>query len=194
MEVRNHNQNENFIYDPNISGNDDAFWKEITGTLTATGTAPSAVLRWTSAVAASYSFYRFADITFYLTVPVEPTIGHDRSWGFALPAAQGSLSILFIISGTTFSVSVKDIDGNVFTSKTITWSASWTATPTKYQIRWFPQGLQFLIGDTIVHTYMRKNAPNREIPNTGLPIYIKNDEADNMDLTAIIVSDVHSFT
>ncbi len=194
MEVRSHNQNENFVYDPNISGNDDAFWKEVTGTLTATGTAPDTVLRWTSAVAASYSFYRFLDITFLVKVPTAPTSGDVRTWGMALPAAQGGLAIVFNITDTAFTVSVKDIDGNTLTSKTITWSASWTNTVTRYQIKWFPQGIQFLINGTIVHSYMRNNAPNRVIPNTGLPIYIKNSLADNMDLTGLVVSDVHSFT
>lgn len=194
METAIRSQNENFVYDPNISGNDTAFWKEVTSTLSVVGTAPSAVLRWTSAVAASYSFYKFAKATFRLTIPTAPASGDDKTWGFAVPAAGGSLSILFKITDSTFKVIVKNLAGTTLTEKTITWSASWTNTATNYEIRWFPSGIVFVINGTIIHRYLHDDAANRVMLDAPLPLYISNGDADNVDLGALIVTDIQSFT
>lgn len=194
METAIRNQNENFVYDPNISGNDNAFWKEVTGTLSVSGTAPSAVLRWTSAVAASYSFYKFAKATFRMTIPTAPATGDDKSWGFAVPAAGGSLSILFDITDDVFKVLVKNISGTTLTEKTITWNEDWDGAAVNYEIRWFPSGIVFAINGAIIHRYLHDGAANRVTLDFPLPFYISNANADNVDLGALIVSDIQSFT
>lgn len=183
--------NVNFTYDPQIAQYDTTFWRSVTGTPAISTT----FLRFTSARAASFSQYRYGDIEFTLTIPAVPTASDVRAWGFSCPNLGNRGRIEFQIVDTVFSVVAYDNAGNVEISQAITWDAAWTATAVRYRIQWGKEGIKFLINDTVVAKgENRGNSVNPEVPDIAQALHIRNGNADNMDMTAIVVRNVQALT
>lgn len=169
----------------------------ITGTPAISGSGASAVLRLTSAsVAGVAAFVGNVHATFRLNVPTAPTSGDVRKWGLRNPGNGDRNAIMFEISGTTFRAAIYDTSGSLLYSKTITWDAAWSATDVAYTIQATPNEIRFLINDVL------QPQCNFEIPITShhltmhspLFFYVFNDEADNMDLSAIHVLKASNLT
>lgn len=182
MELINRDKRDGYVYDPIIKQFDTTFWKATTGT----PAMSSNVLRFTSAAVASYLQHIFADIEFDLTIPAAPTVGDVRSWGFRNPSSDDLGAVYFKIAGTAFTAEVVDSNGNA-TSTVLSWIAGYTATATKYRIRWENDHIIFYINGVIVATVATENTANNQIPENALAARIINGNADNMDLTYMAV-------
>ena len=183
-------QNENYVYDPQISGYDTTFWKTLSG-------APaisSGVLRLTSAEINSYSFYKGGVYRFKLTVPVAPVAAQDKSWGIKTPSLGNVSRIEFDITAAVFSFKVYDKDGNAAVNVTQAWDAAWTATAVVYEIRIFEQGVEFWINNSRKYAYTMNLAANRKRAFDAGSLHIKNLNADNLDLTYLSARDIQSLT
>lgn len=196
--VRVDYNNVNLTYTPYISGYDTNYFA------TTSGSAPtisSGKLRFTSGGSHTKTFERYLDVEFLLTIPTAPTSGHDRTWGLSNPNLGNRGRMEFVIHNTTFSVVCYAYDGTLIGSQAITWVAGWSATETSYRIIWRPSGVRFLIGTvtagvtswTCVARFAIGGSfttPNTKPSYMGMPLHIFNDEADNMDLGAIIQNDI----
>lgn len=192
MDITIVNQNENFCYDPQISGFDANFFKTVTGS---DPTVSSSKLRFTSNEVSSYSFYRYLDIEFILNMPTAPTAGDDRSWGLKVPSLGNRGRVEFNINGAVFSALAYDDAGNEEINQAITWDGDWTTTDTRFGIRITPLGIKFLIdGVVFVRGETRGNEANPDISSIPGSIHIDNGNADNMDMTCLIVKNAQSVT
>lgn len=180
MELINRDKRDGYLYDPIVKAYDTTFWKTITGT-----PAMSTIyLRFTSATAASFLQHIYADFEVLLNVPVKPTAGDARYWGFRNQATDALGAAYFDISGTAFTAKVVGDDGTV-TSTTLTWNdAAWSAHAIPFRIRWEAQDVNFYINGSLVASI---SAGTNKIPNNALEVSIKNGVADNMDMTYMAI-------
>ena len=182
MELLNLDKRDGYIYDPAIKGLDANFFAQLAGTTT----VASSKLRYNAATNASFLEHEFGRIVYSLTIPVKPTAGDSRRWGLYAPGASADMgAIYFDITGAVFTVVVIDSQGNS-RSSTITWlDPTWTNTPIKFEIDWAPDRIQFWVNGGIVATFAQISTAG--IPFIALPLYVKNGNADNMDLSYICV-------
>lgn len=179
MELINQDKRDGYIYDPIIKQYDTSFWKTTAGT----PAISSNLLRFNAAGVASYIEHIYADFEIQLTVPAVPTSGDVRQWGFIAPATSKLGAAYFDITGTAFTAKVIDNQGTT-TTKTLTWSAGYTATATVFRIRWEADQIFFYIANVVVASV---SAPTVIIPAFALPIRILNSNSDNMDMTYMAV-------
>jgi len=184
--------NVNFTYDAQIAQYDTTFWRAVTGT--PTFSTPN--MRMSSARVGSYSQYRYGDVEFTLTVPVAPTAGQSKRWGFSCPNLGNRGRIEFDITGAVFSVVAYANNGTtVLINQTITWDAAWTATAVRYRILWGREGIQFFINDVkVAFAQIKGNATNPVVPNLPMALHMNNGNADNLDMAAIIAKDIQALT
>jgi len=189
MNLLEYDERDGYIYDVVIKQFDTNFFKQISGTTT----VASNKLRFTSASAASYLLHEYCQrATFKINVPVKPTAGDSRRWGFYSPAASATQGgIFFDITGDVFSVVVID-DAGTSTSKTLTWTdATFSAHDILFEIEWEPSIVRVYVNGSIVATFAptqsADNVTVSNIPSLPLPIYINNGNADNMDVSYFLV-------
>ncbi len=181
------------IYDPIIKGYDTSFWASLTGTPAATGTPQ--IIRYNAATSGSYVLFEYADIEFQLLVPANPTAGDARIWGFKAPSTNNAGAVYFEITGATFQLVIYDNWGNKSTYP-LTWvNGTYTNAQTKFRIRWDYDYIYVYVADTLVYS-IPSSAVNgqssgstaaKDLPRTALPMYIKNGNADNMDVAYMLV-------
>lgn len=176
MKLINIDEWEGFIYDVIIKQFDTAFWKQTTGTTTVS----SNKLRNNAAALASYMQLIYADIEFMINMPAAPTAGDARHWGLRSPATDALGAAYFKIAGAVFTAETTDEFGNT-KSTTLTWSAGYTTTDTKFRIRVGKEEVTFYINDVVVATH------TSAVPHIALPIRISNTNADNMDMAYLDV-------
>jgi hypothetical protein len=169
-----------YIYDGVIKQFDTAFWKQTAGTTTMSTNK----LLYNAAATASYIQHEFADVEFALTVPAVPTSGDLRHWGLRAPASLNFGATYFDVAGTVFSCKVVDNVGNAY-SKTVVWSAAWTAVETLFRIVWEPDRIQFLAGvvtgGVVAYTVLATfDTLSNQIPLIALPLRISNGNSDNL--------------
>jgi hypothetical protein len=186
MDLENRDKRDSQIYDSSIRGFDQSFWATISGT--PSGSAGSGnVITLNAATITSYPQYEFVEkAEFMLTVPNAPTGGQAiRQWGFKSPSSNNLGAAYFQTSGAVFTAVVYDNFGNTQT-KTLTWTGSYTATATRFQIMSEPERIMFKINDVIVATFtVTSGASPVALPFGALPIYISNGASDNMTITYI---------
>ena len=183
MELLNRDKRDGYIYDPIIKGVDSNYWSQIAGTIT----VASNKLRFNAATGASFLLHEFVDqLDFIVNVPVKPTSGDSRRFGLYSPAGSSQQgAIYFDITDTAFTVVVIDSFGQSQTL-TLTWDdTNWTAKDILFRIKWEPDIVQFWVDGSILGTFSTTSSAS--IPFVGLPIYIKNGNADNMDITYVAV-------
>jgi hypothetical protein len=175
-----------FTYDPSISGYDTSFWKALSG-------SPSVVsnkLRLSSAEISSYVAFRELDVEFTITIPTAPTSGDARAFGLKIPALGNRARVEFDITGAVFSCKVYDDTATAQLSQAITWDASWTNTAIKYRIQATASGVKFYVnGACVARAEMQGLTANNSLPTIGGYLHISNGNADNMDITAVVVKD-----
>jgi len=182
MHLNDRDKRDSIIYDPKIKGFDSSFF----ATLSGTPTVSSGNLRFNNASVSSYLQFEFIEmLNFMVTVPAVPTSGDARRFGLFAPATANIGALYFDITDTTFSAKCIDSSGNIQT-QTITWVGAWTANPIVYGIAWEQNRVQFWVNGAIVATFsVTSGSPGAAIPFTSLPLYIKNTNADNMDVAYI---------
>ena len=174
-----------YIYDPIVRGYDTTtpFWKTIAGI----PTISTVYLSFNAAEAASWLLHLFAEGEFLLNVPVKPTAGDVRFWGFKNPASNNLGAAYFNIAGTAFTAVVIDGNGNT-KSTTITWDDThWTAAAVVYRIRWEKDHVLFEIGVDTAHMLIVADFTSKDvsIPLGPLALHIKNGNSDAMNFTYI---------
>lgn len=176
-----------YIYDVTVSQRDTSFWKDTTGTSSATGNK----LRMNATTVASYGQHLFGDFEFALN-SVAPAGGLAKRWGLLNPSLSTRSAAYFDITGTAFTAVVIDDYGNS-TSQTLTWSAGYTTVETRFRIIWEAHSVTFLISDVVVATFPLTPRSSSSASIATLPtqvpaaLYIKNADADNLDLGYVLV-------
>jgi len=184
-----------YTLDPNIIGTAANIIEAVQGTVATTGSAPT--LKW-RLNADEYVLYDPAspilDIEFPITVPVKPTAGDVRAWGFKTPGLLNRGRIEFDITATVFSCLAYDEDGTQLTvyntsgaalsSGAYTWDdTNWTNKEIKYRIINDGKQIKFLVEGTVI---AQTQTPCK-VSTLPTHVHLRNDNADNMDLKAIIV-------
>lgn len=184
MDARSSDQYYHFVYDPILYGVSLDYWKEIFGS----PSLSSNTMRFQGDTAASKEQYAFGDFVFRLNVPVAPVGGHSRRWGLINPAFTASKnSMYFDVADAVFTANVANDEGTT-TSYTITWDSAWSATATDYRIHWDRGEVRFYINDIKVALFQDVSLIPRIIT---LPIYIRNNNGDNMDMTLMQLRNVY---
>jgi len=164
-------------YDPSVLGLDDSFFKTISGT----PSVASNKIRLNSAVITSYWTLASGVLRMNIDVPVAPTAGHSREFGFKIPATgEGAF---FRVNGTTFEAVTAKPDGTE-TTTTITWDAGWTNVNTTYQIVIGRTDITFSVGGTVKATHVKASD---NFPESATHITFNNGVADNMDIEAFTI-------
>jgi len=185
--------NDNITYDPQVDGySSGVFWTTVTGTPAISST----FLRFNAASAYTLSRHTlFMDMEFSLTVPTAPTLGDARKWGMFMPALGNRGACYFEISGTTFRVRAYDNNGTtLLVDQTVAWDAAWTATATRYRIAKTERGAQFFINDTLVSGQSMPSTDPLKVVNIPLAVGISNSNADNMDLSYLMLRGISNLT
>lgn len=187
MELLNRDKRDGYIYDCSIKGLDSNFWANVTGT----PTVSTGKIRLNAATMASFILHEFADIEFGMNIPAVPTSGDSRRFGFFSPAAPNVGAAYFDITGTVFTANVLDASGNL-KQVTLTFTAGWAATETIYRITFEKDIVRFWVGTLSANISTWILLTTIAAPQTGLsimplPVYIKNGNSDNVDLTYMAV-------
>lgn len=182
MELINRDKRDSYVYDPKIKGFDSAFWSQITGTTTVS----SGQLVLNNASMASFGLHEFIEqLDMYINNPTAPTGGQAvRQWGLKAPASNNLGGIYFQTSGATFSAQVFDDSGNN-QNVTLTWSSAYTATNTRFSIRWEPNVILFKVNDVILTSFVVSG--NNLLPFNALPLFIQNLASDNFTVVYVEV-------
>jgi hypothetical protein len=171
----------NFYYDPIRQGLDTTLWKVLSGTPSAGATAITV----NAASMIGYADIFKGEITMKLTIPVAPTAGDTRIWGLRQMAANCGLT--FEIDGETFSCVADNIDG-VSEEVEVTWNTAWTNQEVDWTIKWTGFSAEFLVNGVQIAFI---NAAG--VPKVPLSIYLRNDNADDMDLAYIEAINVQGY-
>jgi hypothetical protein len=190
-------QNESIVYDPSVDGYNAVltFWKTYSGS---DPTISSSKLRINGSKIVSYSYYRYLEAEFVLNVPAVPTIGDVRRWGFEIPNLSNRGRVSFQIVDDVFSAVVYNEAGTAIITQTIPWNQNgetWNGVATKYGIRITPSGVYFLVNGIIyakagMQGLTVKTSTTNNISNLPLRLAVSNSNADNMDVTAIILKNI----
>lgn len=179
-EVLHQDKRDGYMYDPVVKQFDTTFWKQLSGTTTVSANK----LRFNAASTASYLQHIFADIEFQVNVPANPTSGDSRQWGLKNPSEATRGYIYFDITNTTFSLKYCDDFGNTG-SYALTWSnASYTGNAINFRIRWEIDHINVYVNNSLVTTIPQSTVQS---PSGPLMAYINNGNADNMDITYMLV-------
>lgn len=180
----------NFYYDPTRQGLDTTLWKVLSGTPSASG----ALITINAASMIGYADFYKGDITLGLNIPAVPTAGDTRKWGFyQLANTSGAW---FDITDDALTCQVQNADGTNETAS-VEWQAAWTDTKVDWAIKWTGFSAEFLIngvqvaflnGDTLTSKYSTKS-----VPSFPLSIYLRNDNADEMDLSYVEALNVQGY-
>lgn len=167
-----------FTYDPQISGFNVSFWKTLSGT---DPSISSNKIRINNRVISSYTGYLFGEAEFTITVPAAPTASDVRAWGFKSPNLGNRGRVQFDITDTVFKALVYNNTGTALLSQEIPWLSGYTNAAVRYKISWSPQIISFSINESLVASTSVSQA---DLP---LPLHIDNTNADNMDVTAVVL-------
>ena len=174
------------MYDPNVRGFDTSFWNKLAGTVAANGSVPNKVVRLTNGDIISFSQYKYGTFDFALNIPNTPSGAEARKWGLLWPSTTRG-GIYFEISGSDFQV-VSTNDAGTTTTTTITFAGAWAGSEIIYRIIWTPLTVSFIVND--IHQKTHTISEKQNIPTIPMPLRIDTNEADNVDLVYLLVSDV----
>lgn len=172
----------NFYYDPVKQGYETTTFKTLGGVPAINGS----ILRLTSASTVHLADLYKCDMTIEMIVPVAPTAGHSRFFGFSNLALGSSLG--FDITGLVFSAVATDNNGNT-TSVVIPFVADWAAVKTSYTIQWRgPQAIFLVNGQRVA------KLTDLAVPKNAMSLYLSNQVADNMDVSGIDFKNIETMS
>ncbi len=155
-EVIHQDKRDGYIYDPVVKQFDTTFWKQTAGTTTVSSN----------------------------NVPVQPTSGDSRQWGFKNPEGTTRGSVYFDITGAVFSFKVTD-DFNNSTSYTLAWSDSlFSGHAIPFRIRWDKDVINVYVNNVLITAISQSTITP---PSGPIAAYINNGNSDNMDVTYMLV-------
>lgn len=170
-----------FSYDPQKQGYDTVLWKTISGVPAISGSD----LRLNSAAIIHYGDIFKGELTMNLNIPTAPTAGDDRLFGFN--QLNAGAYAYFKVADDVFTAEVNDGEGGT-DSVVIDWQTDWTAADTNFKIVWMGFSAVFYVNKVKFATINSAG-----VPKFPLSIYIKNGNADNMDMKYIEVENVHNY-
>lgn len=170
-----------FYYDPQRQGYDTNLWKTVTGTPAESG----GYLVFNNAAAVGYDDIFKARVIYSINVPVAPTIGDVRFFGFGQLA--GNIRVGFDITDDV--ISAKCSKGSAVTLVNITWKAGWTNAVVDFEVRWQGFEVKFFINGV---KYATINANDLGLVYEPISLYVKNTNADNLKIANISVLDIKS--
>ena len=185
----------NFLFDPQRQGYDTNLWKTLSG-VPAINTNK---LRLNAASIVHYADLYGCDLTMTMNIPAAPIAGDSRRFG--LSSVNLGAYIVFDITGAVFTIQAIDGLGNTKTT-TIDFLAAWAGSAIDYEIRWRGTYADFLINhvpvidttDATNKTYAANYRLNDiAIPKGPLSVYIRNTNADNLDITAVVGKNIQTF-
>uniref|UniRef100_A0A6M3K891 Uncharacterized protein n=2 Tax=viral metagenome TaxID=1070528 RepID=A0A6M3K891_9ZZZZ len=160
-------------------------------TISGTPSIASNKLRINTAEVESLASFFGGSLELLINVPVEPTAGDVRAWGFKIDNDGNEGRVEFDITDTDFTANLYDASGTVVASKTIDWDATWTAAEARYRISAAERNYIFAVNDTIVarFEYGRNNdiTEDKILSRKPVSIHIQNGNADNMDVGLVSV-------
>ena len=182
MDMRSTEEYFHFLYDPQVYGYSDSFFKTLSG-------VPSIAankIRLSAASVVTASEFCLGEYEFMITVPVAPVAAQLKTWGLYANALAYKNDIYFSISGANFTAVSYNSDGTAFESTPITWDAAWTAAAAEYKIKWFKEKVEFYVNDIKVASHTT-SVPNELTP---VPVHVYNFNADNLDVSYIRFANV----
>jgi len=164
-------------FDPARDGLDSSRWETLGGTPTVTG---STITLNQASIIEKSDISRGA-VRFKLTIPVAPTAGQSRTFGFKNNVNK--TEAVFIVSGTAFTAKVTDEDGNT-DSETLTFSDDWVGDDKIFEIRVSPSQARFYIEGVPVAAFGAWNdtAETGGAPRSAMSIYLDNSCDDDLEL------------
>ncbi len=171
----------NFYYDAQRQGYDTTQWRTLSGVVTATGNG----IRVNSAECIHYGDIYKGRLVMNLTIPVAPTAGHSRRFGFAQKALGAYVG--FRINGTVFQAETIDGDGNTET-ETITWDSSWTNTTVRYEVIWNGFSATFKINGAR-YSFLNSSA----VVKHAMSIYFLNSVSDSLEVSYVQAKDMQGY-
>jgi len=188
-------KNDHVIYNAAIHGYNTnvSFWKTLSGT----PAISSSKLRFSSASAASLISYLNFQARFVVNLPVEPAASQDKFWGFAPFPGANNGKVGFLISGTTFKAVAYDNDGNAVLDQTLTFDPAWDAADTVWEITVNTSGVYLGVNGTVlanadVAGFTIRGSTQKRISTYPCFIYISNGNADNMDVSSVLIIGTNS--
>ena len=183
-----------FFYDPSIYKYSSTFFYAISGT----PSTYNGKMRFSAAKVNTLGMHMFGTFEFKVTLPSAPTAGQSKIWGLYSRALGTRNAAYFFMSGTNlYARTYGDVDDTpeqttIATDETDFGSETVYGTPYTFEIRWFKERVEFWMGNGVLK---RKVAAHYTvIPKAmPLPVYISNENVDNMDFTYILFSGVRKF-
>jgi len=179
----------NFVYDSILEdyNADISFWQTVAGV----PSVSTDYVRLNAAEIVSEAYLSSGfDLEFDLIIPVAPTAGDARNFGLYSHALGNRGRICFNTTGAVFKAMVYDNNGTALTlsnSGIIPWNAAWTAAVARYKIVHNGTDIAFFVNEAEVARY------SGATPNIPLRLWIENDNADNLDMAAIISRNTQGF-
>jgi len=166
------------VYDVAVKGNDANFWDVDTGTLS----VASNKLRVSNASTSSYSQYVFGDFEFAVNFPdsdaagIGPQIVGLRNIG----DSDNRGAAFFQMDTEFYAVSYDDFGTRQRTQITFN---DWDDAQHRFRIMWEPDGIKFLVNDSVVATHTTSYGVS------GIPqaLRLDNDSATNLDVGFVAV-------
>lgn len=190
MDVQITRSNDIWSYNPLTEGyTEDAVFSAIAGT----PTISSNKLRLNEDTIITYDkTFKNGSLEMVITVPTVPTTGDARQFGFKNSDSDLKGAMLFDVTDDDFTAKVYDASGTLIESRVINWNAGWTASEATYRITWSSRRVLFVVNNVIVARFDAGEGqaitPDIKMANKPMYLYLKNVNADNMDVSLITVA------
>lgn len=175
-----------YVIDPQRDGYDTNVFKTVTGTPAVT----SNVLRFNVAETIMKLDHLWGRFVFNLKIPVKPTSGDIREFGLKQLNFGNAGKIAFNITDTAFTSKTYSNDGSQNTSKPITWDdTNWSAKAIEFIIDWYPDRAAFYVNGLLKTQHRLKDnyaGVVEVLPRLPVSPFIKNSNADNVDMAYLI--------
>lgn len=191
-------QNDSIVYSAQVDGYNAqvTFWKTLSG-----GGDPTVVsnrLQINQDEICSLSYYKWLESEFIFNMPVAPTTGQDKKWGFSIPGLGDRARVEFEIAAAVFRVVAYDSDGVLIDSKVIPWNSNgetWNGNDTRFGLLLLPTGIIFKINGRMyakfaMQGFTPKTNTSKNISNLPVRVHILNNNADNMGMVGTVLNNV----
>jgi len=184
MDVQITRSNDIWKYSPLTDGYSDG---DFFGTISGTPAIASNKLRLNAAEIASISSFKNASVEMLLTIPVVPTAGDVRIFGWKAMDDGDLGRAEFEVTDDEFFASVYEPDGTLIASKPIPWDSDWTADIARYRISMSENNIFFAINNVIVARFENTKEITADVALVKKPleIHVSNENSDNLDITSI---------
>lgn len=171
-----------FIYDPKIKGYDNSFFADVVGT-------PALVsdkINLNEAAMASFIQATIGELAFSIDLPSVPASGDARYFGYYMPTNEAGIGFNFVNTGEVIAaISLPNV-GAVYTKSLDT--ALFTEGEHVLTVDWNEGSVAFYVGDVCVAVCEDKSIL-RQLKALTFPIYVSNENEDNLTVSLISLTD-----